>query len=589
MNKKTTIIILSIIILVGAWLRMHNFHDWLYFKWDQARDATLLAPAIQNGPAELPLLGPRAIHLSNGDYLRLGPAYYYTQYLAGTMFNSVEPAVFAYADLFFGILTIPLFYFFLRLYFNRNYSLLGAAFYALAFLPIQYSRFSWNPNAVPFFAILCFYALLQSLDSPKSKKQIGWLALSALSYSIASQYHFFAFFVLTVVLAIFLAIRFWPNKQKRKKIFAKKTFAFIFTIVTVIAITYTPVIVSDTKTNFSNTKNFFLALGDKPRDDKTTAEKIIRNFREQAKGYFLIASSFQHRGGQKADPIPVSFGLLLIGSGIGFACYLKKRKSENQKKDFLLLLAIWIGAFFLITIPTSYQLRPRYFTVIFPIPFIIILLWLQMFKIFLSKKNYLPVIILGSSLILTCNAYGVKGWFWEQEQSQKKSFDTRRTLILKKQDGVTLGQLERAVDHALQVNQGKDTLFYHAKEEYRSPLKYLFKLRNPNIELIRIKKTKDLLGKEKIIVFNTASGGFDSVPKYIKDFTTVQNSTQFGQYAVFELAINHAALLENQNTKDLTDNGKKVEDEKRGDKAPDKKEDNQKKGKTERLFWKDVL
>ncbi|MEA1926162.1 MAG: phospholipid carrier-dependent glycosyltransferase, partial [Patescibacteria group bacterium] len=195
-SKRFTFLFLVIIIAGAIFVRTYHYHEWLFFKWDQARDAVLLAPAIQHGPEHLPLLGPRATRVGN-DYLRLGPAYYYTQYISGALFSSTKPDVFAYPDLFFSILTIPLLYFFLRLYFSRFNALLGVLLYAFSFLIIQYSRFSWNPNSVPFFTLLSFYGLLQFTKKDQSlKKKTLWLGLWALALSIASQYHFFALFSL---------------------------------------------------------------------------------------------------------------------------------------------------------------------------------------------------------------------------------------------------------------------------------------------------------------------------------------------------------------------------------------------------------
>ena len=40
--------ILSAIILVGIFLRTYNFHDWLDFGSDQAKDAAIVSAVVEN-------------------------------------------------------------------------------------------------------------------------------------------------------------------------------------------------------------------------------------------------------------------------------------------------------------------------------------------------------------------------------------------------------------------------------------------------------------------------------------------------------------------------------------------------------------
>ena len=216
MSKKILFAISFLIIILGAILvRTYHYNEWLFFKWDQARDAILLSSAIKDGPGRLPLLGPRATKIGD-DYLRLGPAYYYVQYLTGVIFNSTDPVIFAYSDLFFSIASILLLFLFLRVYFTQGISLLATMMYSFSFLVVQYSRFSWNPNSVPFFTLLTFYGLLRFSIAKTSRARLGWLSLWALGFAIASQYHFFAFFVLTGVSLLFLKYYFlWWKKIKR--------------------------------------------------------------------------------------------------------------------------------------------------------------------------------------------------------------------------------------------------------------------------------------------------------------------------------------------------------------------------------------
>ncbi|HLM83842.1 MAG TPA: hypothetical protein VK254_01360, partial [Candidatus Bathyarchaeia archaeon] len=76
MRKNWVCIILALIVVFAVAIRVYHFSDWLHFGMDQARDASLVRDAVQNGPSQLPLLGPRAA----GTFVRLGPIFYYFQY-----------------------------------------------------------------------------------------------------------------------------------------------------------------------------------------------------------------------------------------------------------------------------------------------------------------------------------------------------------------------------------------------------------------------------------------------------------------------------------------------------------------------------
>jgi hypothetical protein len=589
-SKKITGFLFLVIFIFGIFLRVYQHHDWLFFKWDQARDAMVTAEAIEKGVEYLPLLGPRATQVGD-DYLRLGPAFYYSQYLSGAIFNSTAPEVFSYPDLLFAILTIPLLFLFLRLYFNRSNSLLITALYTFSFLIIQYSRFAWNPNTVPFLMLLTFLGMFMTMRIKDYKKRLSWLAVWSLSFAIATQYHFFAFFSLIAITAVYFFFYLEPWKvreflDKIKNVFNKKTIGYILVPLFIFSLVYVPVIISDSRTNWSNTKNFIGAFSEKPRDDKTFGEKVLRNFREQGKNYNLITTSFWTRSGKKADPYPVGLGLFLMASGIVLPLWRRKNTKNKNKRDFLLLMPIWIVMFFLISISTAYQLRPRYFVVVFPAPFIVLGFWFSFFQKKLKERNMgliLTIIIFIAFLLM--NVYGTTAWFKDQYISQERSFPTDRDFILKKEDGVTLGQLERVVDYIKENHKGDEIAFY-SKAEYKQPLIYLInqeKIKNLKGDADHLSGTSELSNYEQIFAINTISGGLDSVSDDIKDYTEVVSSKEIGQLVIFKMNV----------SKDKVDQFIKVKIEKEQvSSAKEQKKDSpesEESEKTGRLIWKDVF
>lgn len=559
------------IVLFAIFLRTWHYSEWLYFKWDQGRDATLLAEAVENGPGDLPLLGPRATKVGQ-DYLHLGPAYYYFQYLPAALLHSTRPTAFAYFDLIMSILTIPLLFAFCRLFFKPKHSLIITGLYAISFLVVQYSRFAWNPNSVPFLMLLTFYGMLRFAESKKLKEQMKWLALWALGFSLASQFHFYAFFALVGISGIFFLYHFDLFKVKKlpenlKKAFSKNLLKAYGIAIGVVLLTYTPMIVSEFKTDFSNSKNFFGAFSEKSRDDKTFTEKLTRNFREQSEHYFLLTTSFDHRNGKKNDPIPVTCGLIMMAIGIYLAIHFYRKEKSAKNKSFLFLIPVWIIFFFLLTITTSYGLRPRYFVPIFPIPFIIIGLFLVYIDKKLPKQTY-SITVFTVLIVASLNLYGIKDWFTNTALSQNMAIDTYRNYILQKDDGITLGQFERAADYILKNTPKNDKhVLIWTKAEYKQPLQYLLSRQKPSVDWDFVGKTSELYEQESLFALNTVSGGFKSISKDIKKHVTLDSEEQFGQILMMKLKINSENIPKPEPKKKTGGNS----------------------GKTERLFWKDIL
>ncbi|MBD3300315.1 MAG: hypothetical protein GF347_03105, partial [Candidatus Moranbacteria bacterium] len=154
LNKRNLYIFLIFsVFFFGAFLRFYKFKTNLFFELDQSRDYRIVYEVLENGLKELPLLGPRA----GGTFFRLGPIYNYFQIAIAAVFG-LSPVIIALPDLFFSILTIPLLFLFLRLYFPKEISLITTFLFSISLFAIEFSRFAWNPNSVPFFTLMCFYS-----------------------------------------------------------------------------------------------------------------------------------------------------------------------------------------------------------------------------------------------------------------------------------------------------------------------------------------------------------------------------------------------------------------------------------------------
>ncbi|HUD08766.1 MAG TPA: glycosyltransferase family 39 protein, partial [Candidatus Saccharimonadales bacterium] len=237
-RRNRIYIILGLIIIVGIYLRTYHFHDWLYFYPDQARDV-LVVKDFLGGKSPLPLMGFRAASTS----FDLGAMYYYFQIASGKLFG-VAPNTMAYPDLFFNILAIPLLYYFLKRYFKTNISLVLTGLYSISYFAIEYSRFAWNPNPMPFFVLLYLLSLWKFLTE-KEKTRWGWIVGIGAAVGIGIQLHTILIFLLTSVSLIALIITLKSDWRLWKR---------WLLIIGIVLLLNTNQIVSETRHNFSNTK-----------------------------------------------------------------------------------------------------------------------------------------------------------------------------------------------------------------------------------------------------------------------------------------------------------------------------------------------
>lgn len=538
-NKIWTIVAVVAIMFGAFGVRFYNFHDWLYFKMDQARDASMINNAVKNGAENLPLLGPRAgaTQVSNG-YLRLGPAYYYFQYLSGKIFDSTRPDVLAYPDLFFSIIILPLLFVFLRLYFARRHALMILAMYAFSFLIIQYSRFAWNPNPLPFFIILCFYALLRFLNAEKTKAKVGWISLWSVGLAVGSQLHFFGFFSLLGISGLLILVHYQVWKKTEilalfKKEALQRFAAYAGATVLFFGLLYTPIIISDIVKKGENSKNFIEALSTKA-EKKPLLDKVVKAAEENGKYLCLLTTSECYQSSSKKNGWPIAATVVIIFAGLAIAAWKVWQYEAGLKRDFLWLFLIWIGVFFVLTIPVAFQLRPRFYIVVFAVPFIALGIVYQFLEEKYGKKLILFSLLVTGGILLS-NARGTATWFAEQAQSQTKYFPIKRTLILKTKDGVTLGELQKAVDFMYAHHQPGATLYYYVKPEHVMPIRYLlYSKQNTDFNYSPMK----INGDPQAEYFAVTPGENNLRPlidKYGAETFEVVSAERAGQISVFQL------------------------------------------------------
>lgn len=477
-RKHAVGIALGAILLLGFLLRFVHLDEWLYFKMDQARDAMLVSQAVERGPEYLPLLGPRvgAVDLGEG-LLRTGPVYYYFQYLSGVIFGSSEPSVFAYPDMLFGVLAIVMLFLFARLFLSAPAALAVSALLSVSFLGVEYSRFAWNPNPLPFFLLLSFYGMLRFFNEPAGKKKYFFLALWALGFGIGAQLHFFGMMSLVGATGLFLAWRFelwkWENIRK---VFVRPARVSIAKYAGVAGVIFfvlsVPIIANDMLREGENTRNFFEAMT-KKQDAKPLSERIGKAWEENGRYWCIITTAECVTESEKKNRIPLALTAAFLMAGFFVAILRLRAFQEGIKRDFLRLLFVWTGVFVVLSVPVAFQLRPRFFLVVLPIPFLLFGIAFDYMREKWARAGYVAGAILFIG-IFSLNVNGIIEWFGEQTASQKGNAPVSRTIILKSKDGVTLGQLEQAAEYMYSRTAKGERVYFYVKPEHVAPLEYLF-------------------------------------------------------------------------------------------------------------------
>ncbi len=361
--------VLAALIIVGAFLRTYHLHEWLKFRDDQARDAALVSQVV-TGERPWPLMGAYMSYSGDGDHneahsFHLGPIYYYFQITAATLFGNYADKL-AYPDVLCGILSIPLLFVFLRTIFERNLSLGITGLYAVSAYFIQYSRFAWNTNPIPFFVLLFLLALYQLL---LRGKQVPWRWVMALGIAlgVGVQLHviLLAVFSIMTVGALIFSLRQHPG--------AWRQWAIVCALALLIN---TSQIISEVWSGFSNTK---ILLNSSSRDQSLGASKftLLRNDIDchvEANAYFLSSygssnctyeffdpsvygrirmATFSKLFRDVSDRLAMLMAILFAMTGYILFIRSSLTESEKNKRYFFRLTLVYSVVVFLVMVLSS--------------------------------------------------------------------------------------------------------------------------------------------------------------------------------------------------------------------------------------------
>lgn len=186
-------IAILLIILLAGFARLYKIDQYMTFLGDEGRDVVVVRDMLLG--RKLTLIGPGT---SIGN-MYLGPLYYYLLLvpLSLSQFSPVGPAVMV---ALFGVATVFLIWWIGRQWFDRISALAISILYSLSPVVITFSRSSWNPNIMPFFALLAMYGIWKVW-------RLGywrWLVISAISFAFVLQSHYLGLLLLPTIILFWL-------------------------------------------------------------------------------------------------------------------------------------------------------------------------------------------------------------------------------------------------------------------------------------------------------------------------------------------------------------------------------------------------
>ena len=485
MRNKWQVIFGTSVIVLAVFLRTCHVGDWLHYELDQARDFRIVAAAIEYGPGELPLQGPKAAGnvviadatgaLTDKTTLRLGPLFYYIEYVSVLLFGAT-PLGSVVLIVILSIATVPLVYVFLRRFFYAPLALGLSALVASSLFFVTYSRFGWNPNLIPFFMTFFAYSLLRVTDLRDAHRG-WWLIVAAGALAFVGQMHFLAFIAAPVIGVAYLL---WSWRAISGK--HRLPWRFWFVAVALFALLQVPLALNDWRTGGENTKAFVAALTQKSeKDTHTLPEKIVRNAANHVKYYWIVIT-----GDQRAE-IPTlsdwdircdhscrvglwrgAVVILLIAGGkvAWFMAY--RRERSLRRRDFLRMSALWISVVFALYIPLAYNMAPRFF-LLQGVMFVVLFgLFVQM----LLRLRYRGVTVLAWTLIGTAVVANL--FFVWQDFAQRARAATDASLriptdyILKEKTRMPFTQMQMIMAHiARRSTETGFPVWLHAQPEFK--------------------------------------------------------------------------------------------------------------------------
>ena len=242
-DNQTEIVLLFLILFLASFLRFYRLPKYMTFLGDEGRDALVWLRMIRKG--KFVLIGP----VTSIGNMYLGPLYYYLA-LPWFLLFGLSPIGPSLMVAFLGVMTVGFIWWVGREWFDKRTGLIAAFLYAISPVVIIHSHSSWNPNVMPFFALLTIYSIYQFW----LKQRYWWLLINGLALCFALQSHYLGL-LLVPLTSIFWLLTLKDVFRKKEKL---KSLGFytLFGLLVFSVFTIVPLVWFDLRHNFINFQAF---------------------------------------------------------------------------------------------------------------------------------------------------------------------------------------------------------------------------------------------------------------------------------------------------------------------------------------------
>jgi 4-amino-4-deoxy-L-arabinose transferase-like glycosyltransferase len=313
-KQKIIFIIAGVLILIAAFLRLYQIEGFMTFLGDQGRDAIIVKRILRF--EHFPAIGAP----SSVGQIYLGPFYYYliTPFLLFTNFNPVGLGI---GVALLSIAGIVHAWYILQKKYGPVVSLPFLVFMVSSFVLIELSRFSWNPNLLPFFTFLTIYFFYKWVK----EQNVMYALLFGAFTSFCIQLHYLSALSFIPITIVYLYFVFHLKKKiifLKQSVFALTSFLFF----------NAPLILFDLRHNFLNTKNFIALF----TEGKVSSDaNYISKFLETNQAFFNHALQIE------MEPMIAALAFFIVVT-LGFLI-IKKTKSILISLNILSFIIYILG------------------------------------------------------------------------------------------------------------------------------------------------------------------------------------------------------------------------------------------------------
>lgn len=560
------ILALAAVIVVAGFLHFWNFNDWVLFRADQSRDAYYAKAAIDDGPIRLRTLGPKfnmayieGDKNKRGDTVHLGPYYYYVQYLSAAVFGSQQPWVFAFPDAALFILSIPLFYYFLRHFFSKTVSLSTASLYAFSYFNLLYSRFAWSCNQLFFWQILFALGLYKMTSEEKMK--IGkWTVLTAITILALSQIHFVALTIYLIFGAVYLLYyRFRPQNVSLKHWLAVLILTMVF---------YAPVIASEAKNNWDNSKRLWAALRQEDQAQMSFQKKVKVTFEKTSQFFTFVLTSYDDKEIENIELYGgIFFFISILTAAVVFFKLMKDKTETDSRKKLHFIVFVWSGVSLLIFFKIAGKLdNMRYYIAVSPLALVVFAMWLSLMKKMLGRAGGAIFALSIALILIWFNISATFVFFQSLASGSEPGGELRNPKFESYDELVTFEHMKVAHEYMAGIARKESgrICYRNSNYQYNLGFEYVNDLQAPDLAIGRFGEDEDSLACSYFYIGKKKKGEKDIDGDFLKRFRIIKRK-DVGALTVWRMGFkeNIRAEIEASGKKEVAEKEEAVDDDPR--------------------------